>query len=61
MESDLHPLSALNALVKYADDTNLLVPEKSHLYSLIKIINLLDYPSFQLGKILFITVNNLTS
>jgi len=26
MESDLHPISAMNVLVKYADDTNLLVP-----------------------------------
>jgi len=29
MESDLHPVSAMNILVKYADDTNLLVPEKT--------------------------------
>jgi len=29
MESDLLPLSAVNALVKYADDTNLLVPENT--------------------------------
>jgi len=29
MESDLHPLSAVNVLVKYADDTNLLVPENT--------------------------------
>ena len=28
MESDLHPISAVNVFVKYADDTNLLVPEK---------------------------------
>jgi len=26
MESDLHPISEVNLLVKYADDTNLLVP-----------------------------------
>jgi len=29
MESDVHPLSAVNVLVKYADDTNLLVPENT--------------------------------
>ena len=29
MESDLHPLSAINVLVKYADDTSLLVPENT--------------------------------
>jgi len=29
MESDLQPVSAMNVLVKYADDTNLLVPEKT--------------------------------
>ena len=29
MESDLHPVSAINVLVKYADDTNLLVPENT--------------------------------
>ena len=27
MESDLHPLSLFNVLVKFADDTNLIVPE----------------------------------
>jgi len=29
MESDLHSLSAMNVLVKYTDDTNLLVPENT--------------------------------
>ena len=29
MESDLKALSAINILSKYADDTNLLVPEKN--------------------------------
>ena len=29
MESDLHPISALNILFKYADDTNLVVPENT--------------------------------
>jgi hypothetical protein len=29
MESDLHPLSSINVMFKYADDTNLLVPENS--------------------------------
>jgi len=29
MESDLHPHSAVNVLVKYADDTNLLVSENT--------------------------------
>ena len=29
MKSDLYPLSAVNVLVKYADDTNLLVPENT--------------------------------
>jgi len=29
MESDLHPLSAANVLVKYADDTKLLVLENT--------------------------------
>jgi len=29
MESDLHPKSVVNLLLKYADDTNLLVPEKT--------------------------------
>ena len=29
MESDLHPLSCINIMFKYADDTNLLVPENS--------------------------------
>jgi len=29
MESDLHTLSAMNVLIKYADDTNLLVPSDS--------------------------------
>ena len=29
MESDLHPISAVNLLLKYADDTNLLVPENT--------------------------------
>ena len=29
MESDLKALSAINILFKYADDTNLLVPEKN--------------------------------
>ena len=29
MESDLHPISEVNLLVKYADDTNLLVPENT--------------------------------
>jgi hypothetical protein len=27
MESDLHPLSQINEILKYADDTNLLVPQ----------------------------------
>ena len=27
MESDLHPLSHVNIIFKYADETNLLVPE----------------------------------
>ena len=27
MENDLNPLSRSNVLIKYADDTNLLVPE----------------------------------
>ena len=31
MESDLHPISEVNLLVKYADDTNLLVPENTDL------------------------------
>ena len=31
MESDLCTLSAMNVLVKYADDTNLLVPSDSDL------------------------------
>jgi len=30
MESDLHPKSSDNRLMKYADDTNLLVPETSN-------------------------------
>ena len=30
MESDLHPKSRDNKLMKYADDTNLLVPETSN-------------------------------
>jgi len=30
MESDLHPKSTGNKLMKYADDTNLLVPETSN-------------------------------
>ena len=29
MESDLHPISEVNLLVKYADDTTLLVPEST--------------------------------
>ena len=29
MESDLHPLSDANVIFKYADDTNLLVPENT--------------------------------
>jgi len=29
MESDLHPKSVVNLLLKYADDTNLLVPENT--------------------------------
>ena len=29
MESDLHPLSRLNIMFKYADDTNLLVPQNT--------------------------------
>jgi len=29
MGSDLHPLSAVNVLVKYADDTNLLVADNT--------------------------------
>jgi len=29
MESDLHPLSHANIIFKYADDTNLLVPENT--------------------------------
>jgi hypothetical protein len=29
MESDLHPLCRDNIMFKYADDTNLLVPERS--------------------------------
>jgi len=29
MESDLHPISEVNLLVKYADDTNLLVLENT--------------------------------
>ena len=29
MESDLHPLSCINILFKYADDTTLLVPENT--------------------------------
>jgi hypothetical protein len=27
MESDLHPISSHNFILKFADDTNLLVPE----------------------------------
>ena len=30
MESDLHPKSSNNKLLKYADDTNLLVPENTN-------------------------------
>ena len=33
MESDLKALSAINILFKYADDTNLFVPEKKLMYS----------------------------
>ena len=29
MESDFHPLSDANVIIKYADDTNLLVPENT--------------------------------
>jgi len=29
MESDLYPVSAMNILVKYADNTNLLGPENT--------------------------------
>ena len=29
MDSDLHPLSDINIIVKYADDVNLLVPENT--------------------------------
>ena len=29
MESDLHPISSINIMFKYADDTNLLVPENT--------------------------------
>ena len=29
MEINLHPISEVNLLVKYADDTNLLVPENT--------------------------------
>jgi len=29
METDLHTLSVMNMLIKYADDTNLLVPSDS--------------------------------
>jgi len=29
MESDLHPIFALNIFFKYADDTNLVVPENT--------------------------------
>jgi len=29
MESDLHPKSVVNLLLKYTDDTNLLVPENT--------------------------------
>jgi hypothetical protein len=29
LESDLHPLSVQNLIFKYADDTNLLVPQHS--------------------------------
>jgi hypothetical protein len=31
MESDLHPLSVQNLIFKFADDTNLLVPQHSDL------------------------------
>jgi hypothetical protein len=27
MESNLHPLSVINLIIKYADDTNLIVPK----------------------------------
>jgi hypothetical protein len=29
MDSDLHPISVINLILKYADDTNLLVPENT--------------------------------
>ena len=29
MESDLHPLSRLNVMLKYANDTKLLIPENT--------------------------------
>jgi len=42
MESDLKTLSAINILFKYADDTNLLVPEKTDVHLSAEFENILQ-------------------
>ena len=43
MESDLKALSAINILFKYADDTNLLVPEKTDVQLSAEFENILQW------------------
>lgn len=45
MESDLHALSITNALFKYADDTNLLVPENSDVELKDEFSHIMDWSS----------------
>ena len=43
MESDLHPLSDINKIFKFADDTNLLVPEQSDISMEEEFTNIQDW------------------
>jgi hypothetical protein len=43
MESDLHPLSVINVLFKYADDTNLLVPENTDIDLTTEFAHIIDW------------------
>ena len=45
MESDLHPLSQVNEILKYADDTNLLVPQHTDISMSVEYQNVMNWAS----------------
>jgi Reverse transcriptase (RNA-dependent DNA polymerase) len=49
MESDLHPLSQINEILKYADDTNLLVTQHTDISMSVEYQNVMNWASLKIN------------